>query len=431
MKRICHLGLGRFHRAHQAVYLNDLLQQGHGDDWRLCGIGVRGADQPVLRALRAQDHRYRVCEVDGAGTRETVVASITETIDASEDWAEAIGAIADPATRIVSFTITEAGYVEQPRSAIELATRALAARRDAGAGGVTLMSCDNLIDNGQRLRAAVLACAKRIDAPLAAWIDAELSFPSSMVDRITPAVDADDGVSVICEPWRQWILQDHFVAGRPAWEKVGVVFSDEVKAYEHMKVGLLNGGHSALAHLGLMQGHVRVDAAAADPLIARWLAAYMREVAQVIDAPPGVSLAEYQSSLIQRFANPAVEDRLQRLAQDTSAKFQQALVPPLVSRLQRKLPVECATTAIALWIVYLHRLQYDQQEKAGYQDLRKDALLTRATTAVCTTNSAYFLDFALPLPADCVAAARAGVEKHLRGMKAIGVGEYVARLVEA
>jgi mannitol 2-dehydrogenase len=405
-KRICHIGPGRFHRAHQAVYLHELLERGEGDGWGLCGIGLRTADRPTLWALHAQDHLYSLWEADGDSARVRTIGSIMDTIDASVTWESALAALADLSTRIISLTITEAGYTPQTRSAIELVTQALAIRRDTGAGGVTLLSCDNLIENGKRLHEAILECAVRFDPELIGWIEAYVSFPCSMVDRITPAANdeklaalcaregVEDRAPVLCEPWRQWIIEDDFVAGRPAFENVGAVFSADVKAYEDVKVSLLNGGHSAIAHLGLLLGHERVDLAMADPRVSQWLAAYLREVAEVLHPPRELDLERYQSSLIQRFANPAIEDRLARLAQDTSQKFQQVLVPPLIERLHRGLDVKCLSRALGLWVEFLRS---DLADGETYLDVDK----ARCITLARGNRIRELLVDLLNVPADC------------------------------
>lgn len=463
-QRICHIGIGRFHRAHQANYLHRLLQQGLADGWGLCAVGIRAADQPVLQTLQAQDGLYSLWEVDGAERKVSVIGSIMQWVDASDNAQVGIDVMADAATKIVSLTITESGYCldsqgqldlkhpdishdlaqpAKPRSAAGLIVRALALRRERGQAGFTLMSCDNLIENGHQLRRTVLGFAQHSDPALAQWIEAQVSFPCSMVDRITPAPNAQmqdefctewrvrDDALVMCEPWQQWILEDHFIAGRPAFEQVGVVMSSQVKAYENMKVGLLNGGHSALSHVALLCGHVLVHKALEDSTIHQWLAAYMKEVATTLPPLPGVDFAEYQASLIRRFLNPAVEDRLTRLAQDTSAKFQQTLLPPLIQRLRNVKPTPCLTAAVAFWLVYLDRLRTDATANAAYQDARKDWLIAQAASAVQASDATEFLASTLVLSSELTGAFSAGVNTHLRGLRTAGVKAHVNTLIAA
>lgn len=461
-KRICHIGVGAFHRAHQAVYLHRLLQQGEGDGWGLCGIGLRAADRAMHEALQQQDGLYSLWELEGSARQVTVVGSIMDHIDASDDSSAAIALMADPATHIVSLTVTEAGYCldggvldmthpdivhdladpGRPRSAPGLLLAALAARHASGTGAFTAMSCDNLVANGDRLRSAVLGLAQYQDPALAQWIEAEVGFPCSMVDRITPATDAalrvrlcedwgvDDRIPVICEPWRQWIIEDRFVAGRPAFERAGAVFSGQVTHYEEMKVGLLNGGHSAISHLGLLLGYRFVHDALADPLIQRWHAGYMREVAATLQPLPAVDLTAYQASLARRFANAAIEDRLLRLAMDSSAKFPQVLLPPLLRRLECGMSVDYLATAIALWIVYLDALACDDAARAAYADRDREGLIALAGAAVADGNVGAFLDARLPVPGLHGARFSEIVQQQIVSLRRHGPGAHVQAVVE-
>ncbi|WP_162932374.1 mannitol dehydrogenase family protein [Solimonas sp. K1W22B-7] len=459
-KRICHIGVGAFHRAHQALYLHRLLQQGDGEGWGLCGIGLRAADRAMHEALRDQNGLYSLWELEGSSRRVTVVGSIMDHVDASADSSAAVALMADPDTHIVSLTVTEAGYClrggaldlaqpdivhdlahpAQPRSAPGLLVAALAARRAGGLGAFTAMSCDNIIENGHRLCGAVLALARQLDPALAQWIEAEARFPCSMVDRITPATDmarrerlcedwgVDDRIPVICEPWLQWIMQDHFVAGRPALERVGVVFSDEVTRYEDMKVGLLNGGHSAISHLGLLLGHEAVHHALADPLIHHWHAGYMREVTATLAALPGVDYAGYEDALARRFSNAAIEDRLLRLAMDSSTKFPQGLLPPALRRLEAGLPIDHLATAIALWIVYLDGLSRDEAAGLAYVDHDREGLIAQARAAVASGNPASFLAARLPMPEAGAARFAGAVQQQLASLRRLGPKAHVQAL---
>ncbi len=462
-QRICHLGVGGFHRAHQALVLHRLLQQGLADGWGICGIGLRAADRAMHDALQAQDGLYSLWELEGEQRRVTVVGSIMDHLDASDDSRPAVALLADADTRIVSLTVTEAGYCldaagaldtlhpdivhdlahpTRPRSAPGLLVSALAARRAAGIGGFTAMSCDNLVGNGHRLQAAVLGLAARLDPSLAQWIGAQASFPCSMVDRITPATDparsarlcadwgVDDRILVVCEPWLQWVMEDRFVAGRPPFEQAGVVFSDAVERYEDMKVGLLNGGHSALSHLGLLLGYTRVHEALADPLLRDWHLGYMREVAATLQPLTGVDYRAYQASLAQRFANAAIEDRLLRLAMDSSTKFPQVLLPPAIRRLQAGQPVDHLATAIALWIVYLAGLTRDPAQRSGYIDHDREGLITLATAAVMAEQADAFLASKLPLPpAEAVPFANA-VTRQLRSLLQRSPRDHIRSLAQ-
>ncbi|MES2684231.1 MAG: mannitol dehydrogenase family protein [Pseudomonadota bacterium] len=450
-KRICHLGVGGFHRAHQAFVLHQLLQQGVAAGWGLCGIGLRAADRAIHAALHAQDHLYSLWQVEGSQRRVTVVGSIMAHLDASEDAGPAIATLADAATRIVSLTITEAGYCldgtggldashadiihdlahpQQPRSAAGLLVAGLAARRAADGAGITLLSCDNLLANGERLRSAVLGFAECADPALALWIATQCSFPCSMVDRITPATDpvrraaycADWGVQdealVMCEPWLQWVMEDHFVAGRPPYEQAGVQFSHEVARWEEAKVGLLNGGHSALAQLGLLRGHVGVHEALADPLVRQWHAGYMTEVADTLEPLDGLDYGDYQAALTRRFGNAALDDRLLRLAMDSSGKFPQVLTAPLCKRLDVGLAVPHLAMTIALW---MHYLASAESSLAAYVDHDREGLIARAVEGCARGDASAFLARQLPLPTALATHFALAVNQQLHALKHDGL----------
>lgn len=460
-KRICHLGVGAFHRSHQAVYLHRLLQRGMAQGWGICGIGLRVADQRVHQALQRQDYLYSVWELEGASKRTTVVGSIMDYVDASIDSDAALAVLSDAETRIVSLTITEAGYCltangelnqqhediahdllhpTQPRSAPGLIVRALQMRRDAGLKGFTLMSCDNLIENGHRLRSSVLGFAQRINPVLAQWIKTEVSFPCSMVDRITPALTSaqaqqfedewgvKDDAAVMCEGWLQWILEDQFVAGRPEFEAVGVVIPNDVTVYEDMKVGLLNGGHSALSHVSLLMGNVQVHEALGDARLRHWLSGYMKAVSQTLAPIAGINFADYEASLIARFSNPAIADRLTRLAQDSSAKFQQTLLPPLMKCLNLGLSTEYLSATIAFWIHYLSTLKNGGPDCDAYLDPRKDELIDLAVQASNLKDPSAFIAATLQMQPDQAASFSTDVAHHLRGIQAKGVEKHVVSL---
>ncbi len=461
-KRICHLGVGRFHRAHLADYLHRLLQSGHADGWGLCAIGLRIADRPVIEALRKQDGLYSLWETDGGEPRGRIIGSIMDAADASEDPTVAIGLLADAVTRIVSLTVTEAGYCldahgeldpthadiahdlthpQRPRSVPGLIVHALSERQRLQRGGLTLLSCDNLIGNGHKLRSAIMGYADRVDPALPAWISQHVRFPCSMVDRITPAADPSreqalcthagirDGIPVLSEDWQQWIVEDDFARERPDFSQAGAIWSQQVEAYEDLKVGLLNGGHSALSHVGLMLGYQRVDQAATDPLIRRWLRAYMQDVAAVLNPPDGVDVSAYCESLLQRFSNTAIEDRLLRLAQDSSTKFQQVLMPPLQRRLERGLTAGMPALAIALWLQYLATVAGETDTR--YLDVNKAQLLPLATAAVAQRDAQAFVAAILPLPAPRHAQFAESVSRHLQGLLQQGSPPYLQATLAA
>ena len=461
-RRICHIGVGSFHRAHQAWALHRLLQEGHAEGWGICGIGLRPADRPLLEQLKAQNGLYALVQADESGSQLAIVGSLMELVDASRNSSAALGVLCEPATSIVSFTITEAAYClgadgafdlahpdiaadlehpRAPRTAQGLVVEALRQRREAGHGGFTLMSCDNLIGNGHRLHAGVLGYAERLDPTLAQWIETNTSFPLSMVDRITPALDDHrraalcaewgiaDAAPVLCEPWFQWILEDRFVAGRPPFEKAGVTFSHDVAAYEDVKVGLLNGTHSALAHLGLMSGNAGVSEALQDATIAGWARSYMNEVAVTLHPPAGFDLPAYQLTTLRRFANPVIGDRLQRLAQDTSMKFRQALLPRLDVSVAAGQPIACMSSALALWIVYLASLAGGVDGRTAYQDVERDRLIALAVDACEQIDAGPFLRAAVAPEPPTLAALLPLLRVHLAALKKVSPLDYVRSLL--
>ncbi|MBW2942643.1 mannitol dehydrogenase family protein [Zhongshania aquimaris] len=423
-KRIVHIGVGGFHRAHQANYLHMLLQSKQGSDWGICGLALMPADTKLYQAMQAQDCLYSLWETDQHAQTGHVIGSIMEFIDATDDSHAAHAVLIDPATKIVSLTITEKGYYlnasgkldlqslaissdlrnpEKPRSAIGILVKALHSRWQAGGKAFTVMSCDNLLANGDQAREAITSYAMQWLPALAEWIRAEVCFPLSMVDRITPATVAsdaalisnrwgvDDQCLLICEPWSQWILEDHFSDGRPAYELAGVTLSAHVHRYEEMKVGLLNGSHSALSHIGLLMGYELVDQAAADPEIHGWLVSYMQAVQDTLSPLPDIDYSEYCRTLIARFRNPAIKDRLLRLAEDSSSKFLQCLLAPLKARLAMGLDVTAFARVIAVWIWYLNSLHSDRDAYDSYRDTSKDQLISLAKNVVGTLNASEFI----------------------------------------
>ena len=386
---IAHIGVGGFHRAHQAAYTDALMNVGEGLDWGICGIGTRSGEKAMRDALAAQDHLFTLVELDDRPDTEVrVIGSIRDML-LVEDGSDAVVArLADPAIRIVSLTITEGGYcmdestgefnpslphirhdLANPRTPISvfgLLCAALARRRGAGNAPFTVMSCDNLPHNGDVTRKALLAFAKLVDAELAGWIERHVSFPNAMVDRITPMTSAahrqalhdqhgiEDAWPVVCEPFVQWVLEDRFVNGRPAWEKIGVQFTDDVAPYEDMKIKLLNGSHLALTYLGFLRGYRYVHETMEDPLLRRYIQSYMDEDVTPQLAPvPGIDLSEYKRTLIERFSNRAIADQLERVCSDGSSKFSKFSVPTINRLIADDAELDRAALVIAAWALYL------------------------------------------------------------------------------
>ncbi len=378
---IVHLGIGAFHRAHQAMFTDAVLAAGDLA-WGIVGAGVISDD--MKKALLPQDCLYTLAEMGADGEKIKVVGSIVDVLGGPEDADKLLAKMSDPSTRIVSITVTEKGYCldvatgklllqapaiaadlkspTTPKSVHGLIVQALKNRKAAGIAPFTVLSCDNLPNNGKLAKAAVLAYARQLDPAFAAWIEAEVRFPSTMVDRITPATtDADrahvnaqtgleDAWPVVTEEFVQWIIEDEFPLGRPDWDTVGAVFSDEIERWENMKLRCLNGSHSTLAYLGQLTGRETVAEAMGLPLITDVLDPLWVEIREVLHAPKGVDTAAYVASLKQRFRNPALKHKTAQIASDGSQKLPQRLLAPLRERIAKGLASPAIATAVAAWM---------------------------------------------------------------------------------
>ncbi len=382
---IVHLGLGAFVRGHLAPYTDDVLAAEPGA-WGIMGVSLKRPDQ--RDRLAPQDGLYSTIERDGGGTTARVVGCLRRMVVAPEDPAALVAAMADPACRIVSLTVTEKAYCHDPatgrldlhhpdiahdlehpatpRSAVGLIAASLRRRRTAGVVPPTVLCCDNLPHNGRLLAGLVrdYAAAGPPDG-LAAWIEGAVAFPSGMVDRIVPAMtesdvaDAEtllglhDAAPVCHEPFRQWVMEDRFgPAGRPAWQRAGAQMVADVAPFEHMKLRMLNGAHSALAYLGYLAGHEAIPDAVADPVLRSYLHAFWGEVIPMVPPPPGVDLHGYAAALLARFANTAIRHRTGQIAADGSQKLPQRLLGTVRERLAAGLPIPCLALAVAAWLRY-------------------------------------------------------------------------------
>ncbi len=380
---IVHLGIGAFHRAHQAVVVDDILAS--DDRWGICGVSLK--TPTATRMLAAQDGLYTLLMKSADGTAARVVGSVRELLFLGIDRAALMTRFSDPGVRIVSLTVTEKGYCHDPASGKlnpqhpdivhDLAHRdapssapgvlvaGLAARRAAGAGPITVLCCDNLPHNGQVVEQIVLALAQLWDPALADWVGAHVTFPSTMVDRIVPAtterdiaeaaliLGVRDAAPVVCEPYFQWVMEDRFAGGRPAWEHAGVQFADDVGPFETMKLRFLNGSHSTLAYLGYLAGHEYIWQACSDPQLGALVERLMaEEIAPTVPPPPGIDLGAYRSLLLQRFRNPVLPHRTQQIAMDGSQKLPQRLLNTVRERLAGEGSITHLALAIAGWIRY-------------------------------------------------------------------------------
>jgi mannitol 2-dehydrogenase len=363
---IAHIGTGHFHRAHQAMYIDRLLRQGLAHEWGICGVGVMPGDWTMRDVLTDQDGLYTLILEKPDGSRDAhVIGSIIDYRYAPDDPESALEMLAAPSTRIISLTITEGGYRDPDGPAFALIVEALDRRRRRGIAAPTIVSCDNIENNGAIAARAVLANAESRDPGLAQWIAEEARFPSSMVDRITPAttvqmaaeVRRDFGVNdrwpVVAEPFTAWVLEDEFADGRPPLEQAGVLLVDDVAPYELMKLRLLNAGHQCLAYFAHLCGFEFVHEAAGDPVFADFLLAYFEsEAIPTLPPVPGIDLPEFSRTLIERFANPGVRDTVARLCAFSSDRIPKWLIPVICDNLASDGSVRVAAAVVASWARY-------------------------------------------------------------------------------
>ncbi|WP_242000429.1 mannitol dehydrogenase family protein [Kribbella rubisoli] len=410
---IVHFGVGGFHRAHQAMYLDRLMSDGKALDWGIVGVGVLPQDRRMDDVLSAQDHLYTLVIKHPDGTLEPrVIGSIVGYLFAPDDPNAVLARMVDPATRIVSLTITEGGYhVNQvtgeldasdpslaadlepgatPGSAFGFIVEALARRRAAGVPPFTVMSCDNIPGNGHVARKMLSSFARLKDADIAEFLETEVKFPNCMVDRITPVTtDADrealaerfgveDGWPVVCEPFTQWVLEDDFGLGRPSYEDVGVQIVEDVEPYELMKLRLLNASHQALCYLGYLAGYRYAHEVSQDKLFVDFLLGYMDdEGTPTLPPVPGVDLDRYKHQLIERFANPEVRDTLARLCAESSDRIPKWLLPVVREQLVADREIKRSVLVVASWARYAEGTD-EQGGAIEVVDRLRDKLVERA-----------------------------------------------------
>ncbi|HEX2084824.1 MAG TPA: mannitol dehydrogenase family protein, partial [Solirubrobacteraceae bacterium] len=379
---VVHLSVGGFHRSHQAVYLDELARRGH-TGWGILGVGLRRRE--MRDALLPQDCLYTVVERGDGPDAARVVGAMRGYLFAPDRPEAVVDALADERTRVVTLTVTGAGYEVDPgpqagASALPFLVAALDRRRRARREPFTVLSCDNVPANGEVTRTAVMAVARRRDERLARWIDERVAFPSSMVDRITPKTTAadrafvarefgvDDRWPVITEPYSEWIVEDAFGAERPPLEEVGVRFVADVRPYALMKTRLLNASHCALGYLGSLAGHERADRAVADPVLRAYLVRMMDdEVTPLLPPVPEIDLPDYKRTLLERLANAKIGDRLARLCRAGSTKVPCHVLSSIVDRRARGLAHPLLTLAVAAWCRYLRGID-EQGRKVALED---------------------------------------------------------------
>jgi mannitol 2-dehydrogenase len=401
---IVHIGTGNFYRGHLASYTDEILGD-HEPVWGICGLGIREADSGMVDTLNKQDGLYTLMVREAGGELSVrVIGSLVENLFGPGNPLEALEKMADPGVRIVSLTITEGGYnfdsstgkfildapeiqwdlrqPDDPRTVFGYLTQALKRRRDRGLPGVTVLSCDNMEHNGDTCRKMVMAYLEAADPGMIGWVERRVTFPNSMVDRITPATTPaevemlrtrfgfEDAWPVVCEPFVQWIIEDKFSNGRPPWESAGVQFVGDVAPYEKMKIRLLNAGHSLLGLLGSLLGYGTICEAVGDPMLEKILRRFMdQEVTPLLGALEGIDLTGYKESLIRRFANPYLKDPLSRICSESSAKIPKFLLPTIQEQLETGGSILIGTLVLAAWC------HYSEKEGApGYEYVVMDGM---------------------------------------------------------
>jgi mannitol 2-dehydrogenase len=409
---IVHVGVGNFHRSHEAYYTDRLLRKGE-KDWGICGICLMDRDLNMYNTLTNQDGLYSLVVKEADGSQVvSVIGSIVDCLYAPADPGAVISVMADPGVKIISLTITEGGYnfdaatgefqysdpgiqwdlhhPDRPRTIFGYLAAAFMLRKNQGSPGLTVLSCDNIQHNGLVCKEMVMAYIREGNPDLTVWIENHVTFPNCMVDRITPVTSEsdkkdlkdnygiEDGWPVICEPFIQWVIEDDFIQGRPDWETAGVQFVPKVDPYEKMKIRLLNAGHSLLGFTGTLCGHLTIDEAVKNPLIAGFLREFMdKEVSPVLEEMEGIDLISYKNSLVQRFTNPYIGDRLSRICSESSSKIPKFLLPTIWEQLEQQGPVPCSAFIIAAWCHYLE-LAGTEGHDWEIQDMMKKDLIKGA-----------------------------------------------------
>ena len=423
---IVHIGVGGFHRSHQAYYMHQLLEKYNELEWGICGVGLREADRAISHVFNKQDCLYTLVTQFPDGTdKSEVIGSIHEFLLAVDEPDLVIDKMAQPDTKIVSLTITEGGYnfntstgafnfdnadiqhelvhPHEPRTVYGYLTGALRKRKSNGLSPFTILSCDNIQHNGDIAREMVLSFVSKQDVELAEWIAEKASFPNTMVDRITPVTTPEviehlnnkyeitDEWPVVCEPFIQWVVEDNFCNGRPTLEKVGVQFVADVTPYETMKIRLLNAGHSVLGIPGAILGYPTIDICMKDPVIASFMRKFMDvEVTLVLKAAEGIDVEQYKDKLEERFANPNIKDSVSRICSESSAKLPKFLIPTLLENLASGGSIKYATFILAAWCYYSDKGINEKGESFEIIDAQKEELNRAATNTA--NNWAAFLN---------------------------------------
>ncbi len=422
---ILHFGVGNFHRAHLQSYTNAVLNTGIDSDWGICGAMIMPQDETLYRKLKSQQSEYSltVCGRDGNNYVEWI-GSLVELFWSCEELELIINKVADSNIRIISLTITEGGYnldtetvkndlknPASPKSVFGIVAEGLRRRIANGGGALTILTCDNLQYNGDVCKDVFMTFFNQQDSQLAKWVDSNVTFPNSMVDRITPAttpadverinktLDKPDQAPVYCEDYIQWVIEDNFAAGRPAWQNVGVEFTDDVVPYEKMKLSLLNASHSLLSYPAFLGGYRKVDLAMRDERIIKFVKDFMDiDVTPHVPAPKNTDLELYKKTLIERFANSTVSDQVSRLCGDGISKFQVYVMPIAKEMLKAGYKMDRVAYLIA---AYRHYLKYKTDDNGDLFDIFEPCLTDADSEKLSSDDATLFLK-ALPFADVCM-----------------------------
>ncbi len=462
MPRLVHIGAGGFNRSHLAVYLDDLLGMAGEPRWGEVAVGLLPADREIHDGLASQDHLYSLLQMESGHERLRVVGSLVEHLYAPDQTEAVLARMAAAECAIISLTVTEGGYFiedatgrflsenvdvlhdlqhsEAPVTWLGYVAETAERRRALGRGPFTVLSCDNLQDNGAIARRALMAFAELRGGGLPQWIERNVTFPCSMVDRITPRTTAEnralildrfgivDHTPVVCETFRQWVLEDDFAAGRPPFEHADVEMTSDVAPYEKMKMRILNGGHSTLGYFADLLGIGFIHGAATDAQLRRLLVAYMDEIKPVVPNLPGIDLDQYAATVVRRFSNTAIRDQVPRICSEGCAKIAKFLVPPLADLLRTGCMPRILPLVIAGWLRY--QCGADEQGRAMIMADAQAALLKPFVKAGCVdarlalVESAVFGSLATEFPAW---ASR--VQQYLELLRARGVRSTIASVL--
>lgn len=421
---ILHIGVGNFHRAHEEFFTNKLLEDASQQNWGIRGVMLLPGDEHLYKALKKQNNEYTLTVCGRTGIDETYrIGALVDLIWGIENKDAVIAGIADANIRIITLTITEGGYnieksngefmldnadiqhdlqnPQTPKTVFGFVAEGLRKRMISGNGPITILSCDNLQHNGNTARKAFTSFIHEQDEELAAWVKNNVTFPNSMVDRITPATRPDDIVRlntkngttdeapVYCEDFIQWVIEDKFIAGRPSWENVGAEFTDDVSAYENMKLSLLNASHTLLSYPSFLSGYRKVNVAMHDERIAQFVRTFMDvDITPYVPAPGNTDLELYKQTLIERFGNDSVSDQISRLCFDGISKFPVYVMPNLIKMINDHADLTRVAYLIA---AYRHYLKYKTDDKGKTFDIAEPWITDKDETLISSNDPIDFL----------------------------------------